>query len=488
MPSGTFHLDLQGHTIVGIRKSIVVGATALAVVSGAVTASGPALGAVTSTTGTTDVTGAYYKVTTQRVLDTRSGQGVSRGQLGAGRTLSLKVTGTAGIPAGGVSAVVLNLTVTNPTAASYLVAYPHDSARPNVSAINFPRGFTGANLVTVPIGASGTVDVFNAAGSVDVIADAIGFYAADNSPSATLGPSGGYVGVVPMRVFDSRSDPSTGGQIVPFSDQSFVTLPVDFGPTVNPHVTGLVVNVTADGESSGGFVRAWDGGTEPTTSTVNFSPGKTVANTAIVPSLTCTVDPGCAGFPSIRLKVFTPGTTHLIVDLVGIMLDGTVVDPTDPTYSLDWRYKPVATPQRIVDTRTGLGGSTRLGPMADRIVTAPSGVAGPETAALVTNVTAVSPSAATWFVLWANGDAKPGISNINSSPSSIVANAAFVTVGSQNDFHLSNAAGTADALLDVAGTFEYHLTSTAGLSKALTAPAAPAPARTPSGVTATRGS
>ena len=469
----------------GIRKTIIVGVAVLGVISGAVTASGPALGA---SIATTDVTGSYYKLAPQRVLDTRSGQGVPRGQLGAGRALSLRVTGTAGIPAAGVSAVVLNLTVTNPTASSYLVAYPHDSARPNASALNFPRGFTGANLVTIPIGASGTVDVYNAAGSVDVVADVLGFYAADNSPSATLGHSGGFVGVNPLRLFDSRRD-QTGGQIVPFYDQSFVTLPVDFGSTVNPHVTGLVVNITADQESSGGFVRAWDGGREPATSTVNFSRATTVANAAVVPSQSCTIDAGCAGFPSIRLKVFTPGTTHLIVDLVGVMVDGTLTDPSDPTYSLDWRYRPVATPQRIVDTRTGLGGSLRLGPQADKVVVTPASVAGPDTAALVGNLTAVSPSTSTWFSVWAAGSAQPGISNVNPARGSIVANAAFVTVGVANDFHLYNAAGAADALLDVAGTFEYHRTSTTpGLQRSsATAAQVPVPAQTPPSATPARG-
>lgn len=467
----------------GIRKTVIAGAALLTALSGALSTSAPALGAGTAAA---DVTGAYYKVTPQRVLDTRSGLGgVPKAQLGAARTLSLKVTGRAGVPATGVSAVVLNLTVTNPTSASFLVTYPHDSARPNASTINFPRSFTGANLVTVPLGASGTVDVFNAAGAVDVVADVLGFYAGDNSPAATMGQTGGYVGVVPSRLFDSRSDRTDDGQITPFHDQDYVTLPVDFDRGVNAHVTGFVVNVTADQESSGGYVRAWDGGTEPATSTLNFSRGTTVANAAIVPSRICTVDPDCATFPSIRLKVYTPGTTHVIVDLVGIMVDGSLVDPQDSTYSLDWRYKPVVSPQRVVDTRSGLGGSTRLGPSADRTVVTPSAVAGPETAALVANLTAVSPSASTYLALWANGAAKPGISNVNAAKSAIVANAAFVTVGAHNDFHLFNAAGTADALLDVAGTFEYHKMPSL---KAAVAPApAQTPAATPSDATATRG-
>ncbi|WP_295693665.1 hypothetical protein [Lapillicoccus sp.] len=481
MPYGTFHLDQQGHTIVGIRRTIVVGAAVLAIVTGAVSASGPALGAVTGTTATLDVTGAYYKLAPQRVLDTRSGQGVPKGQLGAGRTLSLKVTGTAGIPATGVSAVVLNLTVTNASAASYLVAYPHDSGRPNASALNFPRGFTGANLVTLPIGASGAVDVYNAAGGVDVIADVLGFYAGDDSPSATLGQSGGYRDVVPARLYDSRNDADANGNIYPFTSGDSVNLSVNFnggGADVNQHVKALVVNVTTVNQTSSGFVRTWDGGTEPPTSTVNFATSKTVANAAIVPTQPCSSHCDVIGSPSMEVKAYTGGgTTNVIIDVVGVMLDGTTVDSSG--YSMDYRFKPLTSPTRIVDTRVNLGAG-RLGTNSDAIVTTPSSVAGPMTYAIVGNLTAVQPTSSTFFVAWPNlpdmqgaGQlgARPGISNINVTAGEIVANAAFISVGYANDFHLANAAGSADALVDVAGTFELHQPTAAAAAALGSAPA-----------------
>ncbi len=469
-----------------IRKTIVLGVAVLAVVTGAVSASGPALGAVTGTTATSDVTGAYYKLSPQRVLDTRSGQGVPKGQLGSGRTLSLKVTGTAGIPAAGVSAVVLNLTVTNAGAASYLVTYPHDSGRPNASAINFPRGFTGANLVTVPIGASGTVDVFNAAGGVDVIADVLGFYAEDDSPSTTLGRSGGYRDVVPARLYDSRVDRDASGTIYPFFSGDSVNLSVNFngaGADVNQHVKALVVNVTTVNQTSSGFVRTWDGGAEPPTSTVNFAPYKTVANSAIVPTRPCSSTCDVLGSPSMEVKVYTGGgSANVIVDVVGVMLDGTTVDSAG--YSMDYRFKPVASPTRIVDTRINVGAG-RLGANADAIVTTPSSVAGPMTYAIVGNLTAVQPTTSTFFVTWPNlpdlqgaGQlgARPAISNINVTGGDIVANAAFISVGYSNDFHLANAAGSADALVDVAGTFELHQPTGAKVAALTSAPDRTVPA------------
>lgn len=505
---GTHTTDSRGN-LVHLRTRILVGALAFSTLGAIVATTTPAAGAPTAlapAAPTSDVTGAYYKLTPTRVLDTRFGTGVAKAPLGAGRSLSLKVTDKSGIPtASAVSAVVLNLTVTNPTVGGYVVAYPHDRARPSASTINFPKGFTGANLVTVPIGASGTVDIFNALGTVDVIADVIGFYAGDNSPASSLGPRGGYRDAVPSRLYDSRVDPDEQGQIYPFSDHDELTLPVDFdtnpapgGPRadINRHVTALVVNVTTVSQTSSGFVRTWDGGTEPATSTVNFARYKTVANAAIVPTMACALQCGTngpTGAPSMKLKVYTTGgSTQVIVDLVGVMLDGPGVD-FDGSPVVDFRFKAATTPTRIVDTRFNIPtGASRLGQHADYVAAAPVSIAGEATRALVGNVTAVKPTTSTLFVLWGYfpGDAgtgrpgaRPGISNINAAPGDIVANAAVIPVGDGNRFHIYNNLGFADALVDVAGTFEEQRVSTSAASGAASgsAPLVTATRSTPRG-------
>ena len=69
------------------------------------------------------------------------------GPLGPGATMNLQVTGQGGIPATGVSAVVLNVTATEPTALSFLTAWPTGQARPQVSNLNLGRGHTAADMV-----------------------------------------------------------------------------------------------------------------------------------------------------------------------------------------------------------------------------------------------------------------------------------------------------------------------------------------------------
>jgi len=74
------------------------------------------------------------------------------------------------------TAVVLNVTVTNPTANSFLTVWPDGSTRPLTSDLNYRPGLTVPNLVVVRVGGSGAIDLYNAAGSADVIVDVVGWY------------------------------------------------------------------------------------------------------------------------------------------------------------------------------------------------------------------------------------------------------------------------------------------------------------------------
>ncbi len=112
-----------------------------------------------------------------RICDTRSGSGepYAGDTLGSSSVLQLKVAGVGGIP-DTATAVVINVTVTNTTAISYLTAYPAGSTQPVASNLNWQPGATLADLVVVKIGSSGMVNIYNHAGSTDVIVDVEGWY------------------------------------------------------------------------------------------------------------------------------------------------------------------------------------------------------------------------------------------------------------------------------------------------------------------------
>ncbi|MGC9377076.1 hypothetical protein [Streptomyces sp. MH13] len=118
----------------------------------------------------------YQPLAPTRAMDTRYGTGVAKGKVGSGDTVTLQVAGRGGVPATGVTAVVLNVTATNATSSTFLSVYPSGTARTSASTMNPTAGRTVAGLVVVPV-ADGKVTFYNHAGTVDLIADVQGFYA-----------------------------------------------------------------------------------------------------------------------------------------------------------------------------------------------------------------------------------------------------------------------------------------------------------------------
>ena len=110
-----------------------------------------------------------------RLVDTRNGTGAAEHPVAANSSLRIKVTGSNGVPTG-ATAVTLNLTGTDSTAATYLTAYA-DGTRPGTSNLNLVPGQTRPVQAVVPVDSSGYITVHNSAGSVDVIADLEGYFA-----------------------------------------------------------------------------------------------------------------------------------------------------------------------------------------------------------------------------------------------------------------------------------------------------------------------
>ena len=71
--------------------------------------------------------------------------------LAPGQVLELAVAGVHGVAAD-ASAVVLNLTATNPAADGYLTVFPCGEAVPNASSVNYTAGQTVPNLTITKVG------------------------------------------------------------------------------------------------------------------------------------------------------------------------------------------------------------------------------------------------------------------------------------------------------------------------------------------------
>ncbi|MEU6294927.1 hypothetical protein [Streptomyces erythrochromogenes] len=230
-----------------------------------------------------DVTGYYTDkagagsalnpITPARFLDTRDGTGATKQRVGPGGVVTLQVEGVKGVPATGVTAVVMNVTAVQPTEAGHVTVYPNGQTAPGVSNLNFTPGQIVPNLVTVPV-VNGKVDLRNNAGSLDLIADVTGYYAATGSAFSAAGP---------VRLLDTRD--GTGARAGAVGPGGAVTLQVTGTAGVPAQgVTAVVLNVTVTNptEASHLIVHPHGNG-RPGVSNLNYTSGQTVANLVVVP-------------------------------------------------------------------------------------------------------------------------------------------------------------------------------------------------------------
>src|SRR5450631_288277 len=143
-----------------------------------VSASGqtPALAAAVPTPG------GFTSLVPSRLVDTRTGLGAPKAAVAPGGTVHLTVAGVGGVPNSGVSAVVLNVTVTAPTRAGFITVYGDGTTRPATSNLNFVAGQSVPNLVIAQVGAGGNVALYNgSAGTVHLVADVSGWFTNTNA-------------------------------------------------------------------------------------------------------------------------------------------------------------------------------------------------------------------------------------------------------------------------------------------------------------------
>ena len=118
----------------------------------------------------------FFTLFPSRIVDTRNGTGGFSSPITAGGTMVVTVAGHGGVPAVGATAVIVNVTVANPTAASNLTIWPDLATRPTASDLNWVAGQTVPNLVVVQLSAGGKIDIYNPFGTANVIVDVVGYY------------------------------------------------------------------------------------------------------------------------------------------------------------------------------------------------------------------------------------------------------------------------------------------------------------------------
>lgn len=385
--------------------------------------------------------GALVPIAPARVCDTRPGNpsnltGTAAqcdGQtLSPGAPLTVQVTGLAGVPASGVTAVALNVTVTDPVGAGYLTVYPAQEAAPTSSNLNFTGGETVANLVEVGVSSQGEVAVVTNALHADVLIDVEGYF-------TTTSGAGLYNGLVPDRVCDTRTaqpqNQCTGKTLEPGGTLSLQVAGLGGIPT---GAEAAVVNVTATGNSAPSYLTVYPSGSVPTASNLNWSAGTTVAN-LVVATLN----------PEGGITIYNhAGTTQVVVDVLGYYAGAG---------ALGTHFTPAASPVRICDTRAGqpanqctgetLGAGQTLSVKVAGLAGVPTGAS-----AVVVNVTATNTTTSGFLTVFPSGT-PPLASNLNWAAGATVPNLVIATLSSTGGLSIYNASGSTDVVVDVLGWY-----------------------------------
>jgi Cysteine-rich secretory protein family len=251
-------------------------------------------------------------------------------------------------------------------------------------------------------------------------------------PSTTaIGPLSTFQPVTPARLVDTRS----GLGATRLRANQVTRIDVSGQKGVPASAVAVSANFTIVEPDQAGFLTIYPCGPMPDVSTLNFDSRQVVPNQATVP-----LD------GSGDMCVTSTSSGHLLVDVNGALL------PSAPD-----RYTAI-TPQRILDTRSGLGGATRQSP-GSTITLQVEGRAGvpAHATAVALNVTAVNPAGTGYITVFPCG-AMPDVSNLNTSQAATRPNLVVVPLSAAGTVCLFTAEAQTDLLADVAGYYSPSAT------------------------------
>lgn len=364
------------------RRILSIAATVLAVAIGSIV-TGPEL-----------VRADVEPTTPERVLDTRSGVGAPAGRLAPGSVLRL---GLDGVAAGDDTAVVLNLTATGSSSRGYVSAWACDDGTPETSVLNVDAARATANGIVLPYAPGGLC--FSSSVPLHLIADLTGVV---TDGDLRVGPS--------HRIHDSRDGtPHRAGRTYRIS--------VAGGPGVAGEASLALLNVTAARPATDGWLIVEACGAGSTASTMNFLVGE------VVPHFTI------SALSEGDVCITSSTDVHVIVDAFGW------AETTSPIRAI--------TPQRLLDTRTGIGGVARQARDGDvfRVRVAGRGGVPNDAAGAVVNVVAVRGAAPGFVTVHPCGTAGDDTSTVNLWPGVLRANQALLTLPEDGDLCITTDIG-----------------------------------------------
>jgi len=259
----------------------------------------------------------FTAVSPYRLFDTRPSQSpdalvsVPKAKVGGAGQLLVDVTPTSTattpatvvVPPAGVGAVSLNVAVDSPDADGFVTVYDCIT-RQLVASLNYVADEIASNAVIAPVSPGGNVCFYSLA-RTHLIVDINGWF----SSTGTFQAAG------PNRLFDTRAANSPDAllavpkvQVGPTNVLAVDVRSLPGGVTPGSNLGAVSVNIAATGSAAAGFVTAYQctAATRPFTANLNYLPGQTISNAAIVPV-------GSDG----RICFYSSSNVDLVVDING---------------------------------------------------------------------------------------------------------------------------------------------------------------------------
>jgi hypothetical protein len=242
--------------------------------------------------------------------------------------------------------------------------------------------------------------------------------------------------LAPQRILDSRPATNVGPFATPWTAGVSRDVVVGGVAGVPVDADAVVLNVTVADTTGPSYLTIWPAGeARPTVSSLNWSPGVTIANAV-------TVKVGAGG----KVSVFNGyGAADVVIDVAGYYQAGTgkAFHPIDPARVLDSRpatqVNVYATPWTGGTSRDiSVGGLVGVPSIAD---------------AVVLNATVTGTSASSYLTIWPAGQSRPITSSLNWPAGVTIPNSVTVRVGTAGKISVFNGYGSADVIADVAGWF-----------------------------------
>jgi lysophospholipase L1-like esterase len=365
-------------------------------------------------------------VTPVTALATWDGTGGVTGVRGPESITTFPVLGVGGVPATGVSAVLVRIMATDPTASTFLELWPDGTPRPvDLSTLNVGAGENLSNLAVVAPGENGGLAVYNRSGQTHIGVDVQGYFTTA-TPAA-----GGFVPVTHTRLIDTRSALGTTTGTIPAGGSRTVKIAGTFVPA---GATAAYVNLLVPGATAGGWVGSAPPGTAVGKGALNYVAGSTQSGATIKLAADGRVTFYNKGSAAINLVVILEGYFS------GVVGGGTP-------------FRPVAS--RLLNTRTaGTGLPLAGGATIDVQVAGASGLPATGVAGAVLNLT-VTPEQAGYLKAWPVAEPEPDVTLMDFKAGNWRTNTVVLRPGPDGKIRLRNgSAAPIHLIVDLQGWFE----------------------------------